>query len=203
MLVKAAGAMTLVHGGEVSGRALVQTRHSLLVLESHVWADAHRQTCDPQSQPFLCVHRCLEGSAWHPCAQAQPRPGWESTVRGTASQSSVHLIGWASSPPHRPSLGPAIGLWDPRVGAVEVTGEVPGTQKEDRLLSSGLRSLRMSTPGRPCSAHHGPRHAGGGSLHGPSCNSVAPSPVTTVHGNSIWLCIQAMRDAILLWGLVL
>ena len=91
----------------------------------------------------------------------------------------------------------------PRVGAVEVMGEVPGTQKEDRLLSSGLRSLPMSTPGRPCSAHHSPSHAGGGRLPGPSCNSVAPFSMTAVHGNSIWLCIQAMRDAILLWVLVI
>ena len=91
----------------------------------------------------------------------------------------------------------------PRVGAVEVMGEVPGTQKEDRLLSSGLRSLPMSTPGRPCSAHHSPSHAGGGRLPGPSCNSVAPFSRTAVHGNSIWLCIQAMRDAILLWVLVI
>ena len=91
----------------------------------------------------------------------------------------------------------------PRVGAVVVTGEAPGTQKEDRLPSFGIHSLPMSNPGQPCSAHCSPRHAGRGSLPGPSCNSVDPFPVTAVHATSIWLCIQAVRDAILLWGLVL
>ena len=41
MLVMAGGTMTLVHESEVSGQALVQSGHGLLVLESQVWADAH------------------------------------------------------------------------------------------------------------------------------------------------------------------
>ena len=89
--------------------------------------------------------------------------------------------GWASSPLHKPLLQewlPAYNLpsvcRSPRMGAVEAMGEVLGTEKEERLLSSGLRSLPMSTPGRPCSAHHGPRNAGGGGLPGPSRTAWLP-----------------------------
>ena len=89
--------------------------------------------------------------------------------------------GWASSPLHKPLLQewlPAYNLpsvcRSPRMGAVEAMGEVLGTEKEERLLSSGLRSLPMSTPGRPCSAHHGPRNTGVGGLPGPSCTVWLP-----------------------------
>ena len=73
----------------------------------------------------------------------------------------------------------------PRVGAVEAMDEVPGTQ--GRLLSSGLCSLPMSTPGWPWSAYRGPRHVGGGGCPGPS-HTVWLFPLTAIHGNSIRLC---------------
>ena len=57
---------------------------------------------------------------------------------------------------------------NPRVGAIESLAVVSGIQEEDRPPHSGLCSLPMSTPSRPCSAHPGPRHAGRGSHPGPS-----------------------------------
>ena len=111
---------------------------------------------------LVLKHSHVQGGG--PRSRVQP-PGTLCTVPG-----------WASSPLHEPLLQerpPAYNLpsvcRSPRMGAVEVTGEILGTQKEDRPPSSGLRSLPLSTPGQPCSAHHGPRNAGGGGHPGPSC----------------------------------
>ena len=77
-----------------------------------------------------------------------------------------------------------------------------GAQKEDRLLSSGLRNL-------PCPHQVGlalhimvPGMRGGRSPWA-FMHSVAPFPMTAIHGTSVPLCVQAMRAAILLWGLML
>ena len=72
------------------------------------------------------------------------------------------VAGQAASPHTDPLWALPLVCWNPRVGAIEKLAKVPGTQEEDRPLSSGLHSLPMSTPGCPCSAHHGLRHVGGG-----------------------------------------
>ena len=91
---------------------------------------------------LVLKHSHVQGGG--PRSRVQP-PGTLCTVPG-----------WASSPLHEPLLQerpPAYNLpsvcRSPRMGAVEVTGEILGTQKEDRPPSSGLRSLPLSTPGQP------------------------------------------------------
>ena len=150
-LIMAAGTMTLVHGCEVSGWALIQTGHGLLVLEPWGQGDTHRQTCDPQSQPLLCVHRCLEGSAWHPCAQAQPCPRWGSTVKGTATWPSVHCpwLGIQSptqAPAHISSLKfPKVTSVLPLIAAVLRWWRKKGSDYNSKSWDKALRLPKWSS----------------------------------------------------------